>query len=564
MNSEFLRLKTELIKLQDIHESNEDENQMNDLMSSLNDLEEELKDFQADFSSNKSELGFLRFHFHKLKSLTYKSLKNEQKWLREQRIYLQYSMYAEIYTSENSDSQQEITDENDGHVNDDFEMLEEKEMQPQTYKSFLADNSKVLKNENLNVVKNKKFFAHYFELCDESNMETNSDSKKVNYYMNVSNLKARLENFIKEDLISLDETKEKLTAIEVDLNEKNENYTILTVQDCDKDAQCLNELELDVVQSFCFFQKKFTLKSLNLTSDEFKLIFYDNTDNSRTCKEKYNKYVLLFHPDKNSIVNRSILTEFFVKLTKLKDSIVCKHLQRGNKFDMSVYKQEGMNFFDIGMDYYRCSLGKFYGLKCLDVKDVNQNDFQSNEKLAKFYFEQAYERLRDACLIADDKKNYGEMLDLRILISQCFSKIQNRKLEAQLAALGCIHLVNKRFPDKYTDKQREEAQKNSDKVQKGCEEEGKETRNTKAVAEKNDLNTDKLHLNNGIKLFREFLNVDKNLITIYTDKNLQQHELLKNNIKTCASHFTSVVAFASAVGKLIQLEVLKLLLNYYL
>jgi len=552
MNNEFLRLKNELIRLQDIHELSEENSQMNDLMSSLRDLEEELADFQANFSSNKGELGFLRFHFHKLKSLTYKSLKNEQKWLREQRIYLQYSMYADIDTSENSSSGQEIINEN---VVDDFVMLEEKETQPQVYKSFLADSNNVLKSENLNVVKNKKFFAHYFDLCDESNMETNSDAKKVNYYINVSTLKARLKNFIKEDLITLDETKEKVTAIEADLKENNENYTILTVQDCDKDAEFLNELELDVEQSFCFFQKKFTLKSLNLTSDDFKLIFYDNTNNSRTCKEKYNKYVLLFHPDKNSIVNRSILTEFFVKLTKLKDGIVSKHLQRGNTFDMSAHKEEGMNFYEIGMDYYRCSLGKFDEIKYLDAKNVNKIDFRTNEKLAKFYFEQAYERFRDACLIADDKKNFGEMLDLRISISKCFSKIHNRKLESQLASLGCIHLVNKRFPDKYTDKQRDEAEQNWDHVRSGCGEGGKEakttTTTTTTIAKSNDSNTHRLQLNDGIKLFREFLNVDKNLITIYTDKNLQEHELLKNNIKNLASNLTSAVAFASTISKLI-------------
>ena len=55
----------------------------------------------------------------------------------------------------------------------------------------------------------------------------------------------------------------------------------------------------------------------------------------------------------------------------------------------------------------------------------------------------------DACMIADEEKHFEEMFELRIFISKCFSKIASRKLEAQLAALGCIHLVFKRFPDKY-------------------------------------------------------------------------------------------------------------------
>jgi predicted transcriptional regulator len=74
-----------------------------------------------------------------------------------------------------------------------------------------------------------------------------------------------------------------------------------------------------------------------------------------------------------------------------------------------------------------------------------------------------------------------------------------------------------------------------------------------------------LQLNDGIKLFREFLNVDKNLITIYTDKNLQEHELLKNKnqeqkgkgkditiyIKTC-SRKKNIVMFLQRLNTTIK------------
>ena len=556
MNKQFLQLTNELISLFSAYEASDEEDALkqNELLKNLSDLEDSILDFQANYSSNKSELGYLRFHFHKLRSLLYKNIKNEQRWLRDQRLYLQYSMYAECgprqeNTETNSaeidyDKMSEASDEQ----NLDFKILEEKETQAQSYKTIL--NEGLLKSENLNVLKNKKFFMHFFESCDENNIETNADSKRVHFYMDVSTLKVRLENFIKEDLVTLDETKEKLAAIAKQLaefnNENNENYE-LSVQQCDSDTQNLNELQLDVEQNFCFFQKKFILKSLNLTSDEFKLIFYDNTENSRTCKEKYNKYVLLFHPDKNSDVNRSILTEFFVKLTNMKASIICKQLKgRNNKFDMGAYKKEGLNFFEIAMDYFHCSFGRFEKLKFLDIDNVDKIDLKSNEKLAKFYFEQAYEKFRDACMIADEEKHFEEMFELRIFISKCFSKIASRKLEAQLAALGCIHLVFKRFPDKYNDEHREKAQANSDKIRRNSD----EKKEIQTVANKSDLSTAKSHLNNGIKLFREFLNVDKNLITIYTDKNKQQHELLKTSIKTGASNLTSLVAFASALSKL--------------
>ena len=557
MNVEFFKLKNELLKLQEIYDSNENLEESglkSEILESLHELDESLKDFQADYSSNKNELGFLRFHFHKLNSLVHKKFQDEKKWLREQRIYLQYSMYADEnllkINAENDAGQTDEESNSAADTNDsgmDFEMLHENEDQLKNFKSILYEN--VLKEETLNVIKDRKFFTHFFESCDENNIETNSESKKVDYYININSLKQRLDNFIKEDLVTLDEKIKKFK----DLIQKipnfdfsNENYQI-AIENNDSDIQNLNLLQLDVDQSFCFFQKKFILKALNLTNDDFKLQFYDNTESARTAKEKYNKYVLLFHPDKNSVNNKNILTELFMKLTNIKTSIICKNLKTKNKYDMSGYKEEGLNHFNIALDYYNCSIGQF-NLKVLDLNNIDTSDLKSNEKLAKFYFEQAYEKFRDACIIADEEKNFEEMLELRILISKCFAKIQSRKLEAQLASFGCIHLVNKRYPDKYTEEQKEKAQKCLDKIRNKYAD---KTENR--VATTTDLNSTQAQLKNGIKLFREFLNVDKNLITIYTEKKFQQHELLKNNIKTGASRITTLVAFAGAAGNLINL-----------
>ena len=567
---EFIRLKTDLIQLQDFYESeftirqndaqnkDEERRELVQLLKRLLDLDESLKDFQADFYECKCELGFLRFHFHKLSFQIYKRLENEKKWMREQRIYLQYSMYAdesELKLHQESAEQKKTdaaasSESETKEANTEFEMLEESELLPQQYKTILYEDSG-LSDKNLHVIKQCKFFGHFFESCDEHNIETNADSKKVEYYTNMNNLKFRLEHFIKEDLISLEEKKEKseeCTKSEPNFDANNEKY-MLHMHHINSDIQSLNILQLEVDQNFCFFQKKFILKSLNLTGDEFKLIFYENTESARTAKEKYNKYVLLFHPDKNSFTNRSLLTELFMKLTNIKSNIVCKQLKHKNKYDMSSYKQEGLNFFEVGMDYYYCSLQQFTKLKFIDLTNIDQNDQKSNEKLAKLYFEQAYEKFRDACLIADEEKNYAEMLDLRVHISKCFSRISTRKLEAQLAAVGCIYLVNRRFPDKYTDEDRNMAHQNAEDIKNSVASDSNEAKEKRvATTLVGEPTSTKAQLNSSIQLFREFLNVDKNLITIYTDKKFQEHELLKSNIKTGASLLTTVVAAASTVG----------------
>ena len=96
MNDQFQALKDKLFKVQDLLDSN---NTISDelkakIKADLEELDDLVYDLQQDFPSAKSNHGYLRFHFHRINSVFYKKLVNFKKSLREQKLYLQFSMYS--------------------------------------------------------------------------------------------------------------------------------------------------------------------------------------------------------------------------------------------------------------------------------------------------------------------------------------------------------------------------------------------------------------------------------------------------------------------------------------
>jgi hypothetical protein len=292
--------------------------------------------------------------------------------------------------------------------------------------------------------------------------------KKVDFYVKMNNLKKRLEIIVDDDLLLLDEIAVSRNNVNDSNNNdyvshQNEEEFIEFESKIEHDFKNLNYLKYCLDYAFNLFQKRFLLWSLNLSEKQFYLIFYSNTESEIDCKKKYNKYVLLFHPDKFE-TNKDLLGDIFIKLTELKTNIVYKSLKKVNAFDRDNFKAEGINYFNLAMDYYYCSIQMFSKVKILNLDGSNDYKSEFFQSLAKVYFENASEKFRYACLIADEEKNYNEMLDLRIRISQCFCKDAKRKLETQLAAFACIYLVTKMFPDKFNQEQKEIARKNFDEL----------------------------------------------------------------------------------------------------
>ncbi len=108
------------------------------------------------------------------------------------------------------------------------------------------------------------------------------------------------------------------------------------------------------------------------------------------------------------------------------------------------------------------------------------------------------------------------MLEIRLKISKCFDKIENRHLEAQLAALACLYLVNRKYPDKYDSEKKKIAQENLDNLKARNNSKTKTKKNNKALSV--CVNEQDIIEMNGIKVFKEFLNVDKQLIRFHANK----------------------------------------------
>ena len=541
MNEELKNLKERLFKIQELLDAN---NVINDdlktnIKNDLEELDDLVYDFQQEFPTNKSKHGYLRFHFHRINSIFYKKLFNFKKSLREQKLYLQYSMYAgESGNSFNrNESNGNLT--NDSLNESSFKSPSTPDQnESQTINVDIIDEENLFANsnyeqllialfdKNLYVLREVKFFKHFFECCDERSIDLDLNFKSIQSYINFNNLKVRLKHFIKEDLIDLKEKNEKLKDIENNKNDYEIDPTEIKkrIDEIIEDMENLNKLEIEIDLAFSFYQRKFVLYALNLNENDLNILFYNKSDVISNVNEKFKKHALFFHPDKN-ISNYEILNELFYKISNLKCKIISSNLS--NKYDIQWYTEEGNSLFNIGQDYYDCSQRNFKNIKNLDLEsldlgkdliNVDEAKIEFFKKLSKYYFEQAYEKYREACFIADEAKMFDQMLEIRLKISNCFDKIDNRHLEAQLAALACLYLVNRKFPDKYEEKNKKLAHENLDnlKARNNIKLKAKKTNKALSVCVNEQ---DQIEIN-GIKIFREFLNVDKQLIRFHANKSI--------------------------------------------
>lgn len=525
MNDQFQALKDKLFKVQDLLDSN---NTISDelkakIKADLEELDDLVYDLQQDFPSAKSNHGYLRFHFHRINSVFYKKLVNFKKSLREQKLYLQFSMYStesDNSFSRNSSSSNlanESVDstksnQNDSQIN--IEIIDEDNFTNSNYETILTS----LYDKNLYVLRESKFFKHFFDSCDERAIDVDLNFKSIQSYINFNNLKVRLKHFIKEDLIDLREKSDKVRELNTNDSDSIDEEIKQKQDEISQDIENLNKLEIEVDLAFSFYQRKFVLFALNLNENELNILFYNKSEVVTNINEKFKKYALFFHPDKN-MSNYDILNELFYKISNLKCKIISSNLS--SKYDLQWYTEEGMSLFNIGQDYYNCFKKQFSDIKfldkeSLDLGNVDEAKVDFFKKLSNYHFEQAYEKFREACFIADEAKLFDQMLEIRLKISNCFDKIDNRHLEAQLAALACLYLVNRKYPDKYNTAKKQLAQENLDNLK------AKNNAKTKVKKQNKTLSVcvnqqDQIEIN-GIKIFREFLNVDKQLIRFHANK----------------------------------------------
>lgn len=525
MNDQFQALKDKLFKVQDLLDSN---NTISDelkakIKADLEELDDLVYDLQQDFPSAKSNHGYLRFHFHRINSVFYKKLVNFKKSLREQKLYLQFSMYStesDNSFSRNSSSSNlanESVDstksnQNDSQIN--IEIIDEDNFTNSNYETILTS----LYDKNLYVLRESKFFKHFFDSCDERAIDVDLNFKSIQSYINFNNLKVRLKHFIKEDLIDLREKSDKVRELNTNESDSMDEEIKQKQDEISLDIENLNKLEIEVDLAFSFYQRKFVLFALNLNENELNILFYNKSEVVTNINEKFKKYALFFHPDKN-MSNYDILNELFYKISNLKCKIISSNLS--SKYDLQWYTEEGMSLFNIGQDYYNCFKKQFSDIKfldkeSLDLGNVDEAKVDFFKKLSNYHFEQAYEKFREACFIADEAKLFDQMLEIRLKISNCFDKIDNRHLEAQLAALACLYLVNRKYPDKYNTAKKQLAQENLDnlKAKNNAKTKVKKTNKTLSVCVNQQ---DQIEIN-GIKIFREFLNVDKQLIRFHANK----------------------------------------------
>ena len=241
----------------------------------LEELDDQIYDFQQEYPQSKAKHGFLRFHFHRINSLFYKKLFNLKKSLREQKLYLQFSMYA----GENSNSfsrnesngnlasesfnesspPRNLVSENESNIS--VEIIDEENFANSNYESNLA----ALNDRNLYVLREIKFFKHFFDSCDERSIDLDLNFKSIQSYINFNNLKVRLKHFIKEDLIDMREKQEKIREFGLNTSEYEVSHDDIKkhINEINEDMDNLNKLEIEIDLAFSFYQRRFVLFALN-------------------------------------------------------------------------------------------------------------------------------------------------------------------------------------------------------------------------------------------------------------------------------------------------------------
>ncbi len=346
----------------------------------LEELDDQIYDFQQEYPQSKAKHGFLRFHFHRINSLFYKKLFNLKKSLREQKLYLQFSMYAgengnsfsrnessgnlSGETINESSPPRVLINENESNIS--VEIIDEENFTNSNYESILAG----LTDKNLYVLREIKFFKHFFDSCDERSIDLDLNFKSIQSYINFNNLKVRLKHFIKEDLIDMREKIDKLRDFGLNASESEVSHDDIKkhIDEINEDMENLNKLEIEIDLAFSFYQRKFVLFALNCNETELNILFYNRSEVISNINEKFKKYALFFHPDKN-MSNYDILNELFYKISNLKCKIISSNLS--NKYDIQWYTEEGTSLFNIGSDYFNCSQKRFENIKYLDLESLD-------------------------------------------------------------------------------------------------------------------------------------------------------------------------------------------------
>ena len=439
--------------------------------------------------------GYFKFHYHKLNSIYFKKINNNDRSCQENTIAMNFISYEdasglieeEIEEPVLEESVQfdvepdELTDE----LNEIIELIKLPDFK-ESFDGYLKLNPhnicNYIKCHSLNIFLNK--------ILDESVMQSSEEM--------IENEIINKFEYLRDYINKLHKVKRKYFM------EKIASY--------------------DEIQ----FQKAFF--SCNLTSNEI--------DSS------FRKFSIFFHPDKNKNLpyqDQDLCEKIFARLYETKEKLQKKMLKTSSSFD-DFYK-DAEEHFKFGLEYFYASKKEFSKLRFLQKENISSFDSITLKNISKRTFKKAYENFKSACTIADESVQYARMLECRINMAASLF-MGNFLLESQLIASAAVKLTeNNLFKSNFNIDQKNKALRVFEIVKlKQIDE------IIGFINEYENINNSSNNSLETLKNLAEYIRLNSNIVDLEAQKEEENTKIYSNNFKKIKSIAALVPAGILAVG----------------
>ncbi|CAF1055942.1 unnamed protein product [Brachionus calyciflorus] len=434
MIKKILELKENLILINDLIEKldQDQKDSITEIKQHFNRFEEQLIELEVEPKLN-SQFNFFKYHLNLTKSELYKKLNwndDFEKFIKLSMKYFRFrdeSILDELKKeTENNNLQNNFLDDE----NEDFR--------------HFSDWSIGLKTEAL------KSYAQNMDLILK-NFSNNCAKKIMNPIEALNNFKA------------LNESKNEINEfIQFCFNELETETKDLKIIEKDKIYVC--DFKKKVIECYNLYLEIFFSFILNFNDKDLDYIFFKS--NSKTINQNFREYSFLFHSDRSSL----FVTEENLKNFNILFSLIVMRRNKNNELTNSQQNLdrllfEANSYFEISLDYYNYASNSETKLAKISNADLEKISEEEVLTLFKENFEYSIEKFKLANNVADNLKNYYQMLDIRIRIAECLFKFKSDNIDLKLAVLRPIYLMEK-YPNIYDSEEFSQLKKNAEDLRK--------------------------------------------------------------------------------------------------
>ena len=379
---------------------------------------DKLKEFVDETESGDNQIFYyFKFHYHKLNSIFYRLSDNHDRARRENNISLRYAPFenalakVEVSTIDNFNIEAQASvnssDSNESTRVDNEEMVN------------IEEEGKLLVQNTINEICSDDFRQKF----EEFSLLRPRDMYQFGAHYNLHLYLVKTIEGILSDLKP--ETNEHLDKI------ANIEFLLCWITNHHNSTR-----------------KYFMEYVIKLNENDRESIFFGKCISSDDILSSFRKHTLYFHPDKTKDqAHYELCIKVYELLSDIKIKLLSLKMQNTVTFDD--YYKEGTDLFMFGEEYYYACGKMWHKLKLLSPEVIKNIEPSVLKMLYKQYFEQAFDKYKNACWIADSLNKYSDMLECRVYMAGCLL-MGDRFLEAQLIALSCSKLIkNVSFRSKF-------------------------------------------------------------------------------------------------------------------